>query len=161
VAEIARGETESTVPVIRDPRFRNTDGSGKVGELMLQRQVKRAWISQGRGREIDPVRDGIALPRSLKLGSAGFADIILVALATDRTLQVVEVKRAAKPGADTDGVTQLSNAYTPWLERSFPDWAVKPILIALNISDTVVEDARRHVIDYWEFDPDQEEFSER
>lgn len=141
--------------------YGNTDGSGKVGELKLQEQINRVWIKHGRGREIDPLSDAITLPRSFKLGSAGFADIILVDLAVDRTLQVIEVKRAAKPGAATDGVTQLCNAYLPWLKRAFPDWEIRPILIALSIGDTVFENACREGIECWEFDPDQDEFYER
>ncbi len=142
-------------------RFPNADGSGKDPELTLQKWIRQAWIGERRGREIDLARDRISIPSSLKLGSAGFADIILVDVASDRTLHVIEVKRAAKPGVKTDGVTQLSGAYVPWLKRTFPDWDIKPILIALNISDAVVGQAKQLGIECWEFDPEEHEFRGR
>ncbi len=131
--------------------YANTDGSGKLGELRLQQLVKRAWIEEGRGRLLR-ASDGVLLGRGLKLGSSGFADIILADTQNPRTLQVIEVKRAAKPGAKTDGVTQLANAYVPWLETRFPDWRIDPLLIALSIGHTVQADAARHGISCWEFD---------
>ena len=83
----------------------------------------------------------------MKLGSAGFADIILVDTNSAATLQVIEVKRAAKPGDPRNGVPLLVEAYVPWLNRQFPTWRSAPFLIALNISDSVVIEAETQGIE--------------
>lgn len=159
--ELRRSELE--LPSLRYSyrRCDNTDGSGTVGELRLQKDIRNAWIASRRGRYIDPEADGVFLPTSLKLGSAGFADIILVDTNSAATLQVIEVKRAAKPGDPKNGVPQLMEAYVPWLKRQFGTWRIAPILIALNISDSVVIQAETQGIECWEFSPSRREFTRR
>ena len=113
-----RRDLPAAGPSLRHARraHANTDGSGTLRELSIQPLVGQALIADGTARDIRPA-DELKFSKGLQLGSAGFADILLVARQQPRTLLVIEVKRAAKPGAATDGVTQLSEDYVPWLQR--------------------------------------------
>jgi len=131
--------------------FSNTDGSGMIKELRLQESIEAAWVDAGSARLVEP-SDNIDIPDSRHLGTAGYPDHVLVDLETqERRLLVIEVKRAARPGAATDGVTQLRK-YLPEVARRAPGWEIKPVLVALNFAPAVLRQARAADIECWEFD---------
>jgi hypothetical protein len=137
----------------------NDDGSGRMSELVLQRWIADE-LAKGWGyREARP-SDGLPIPPSRHLAGAGYPDLLLVHPDRARTIVVVEVKRAARPGPTTDGVTQLDEAYVPWLEDRLKGWNVVSWLIALHFSPEVLRRAHDLGIECWRIDPDDREFYE-
>jgi hypothetical protein len=137
----------------------NHNRSGTTNERVLQEEIWDAYIENGWARDIEP-EDDVDLDDTFHLPGAGFADIVLVDLESNKpTLLLVEVKRDATPGPHTDGTTQLLD-YEPALRRLAPGWRIKKVLIALCYSHEVLILARKRGIECWHYDPETEEFLE-
>jgi len=129
----------------------NHNRSGTCHERALQKEIREGFIGNGWARELRRT-DGVAVPASFHLAGAGYADLILVDLETRRRqLLLIEVKRDAIPGPGTDGITQLLS-YEVQLRRAAPRWAIKKMLVALTVAQSVLDQATTLDIECWYYD---------
>jgi hypothetical protein len=131
---------------IRTERARTLESAGIKGEDLERRvtvQVKREPLTH----------DNHATAGSFE--ADGSVDVVLVSRQDDKTLMAIEVKIGATGAVGREPVEKALE-YKGGLEREFPDWKVRAMVVAVTTTPVVEVLADREGVELWSYDPDKD-----
>ncbi|HEV7806683.1 MAG TPA: hypothetical protein VGO80_12740 [Solirubrobacteraceae bacterium] len=128
-------------------------------ERFFARDIEEALVKRRKARRrtaADHLTIGSAPTVCLRTATANarYPDIVLVDRTREHTLLLIEVKLHARLSdlrLAGDVVDQVLE-YRALMRAADPAWCVRPVIVATQVNDNVIERARDAAIDVWRFD---------